>query len=89
MAAERKLAITQQLPDFVVVMTDFGGSDSFMDLLLQSGYIAYYTWTTQEGTKGYNTHLYGRPGFSLPSGDLYPSAMDILLKRQIFPLKVE
>ena len=87
MVAERKLAITQQRPDFVIVLTDFGGSDEFINLLQQSGYIEYYTWVTQEGTKGYDTILYGKPGFSLPSNNVHVGRMDILLKRRISPVK--
>ena len=87
MMSERALAVKQQLPDFVFVLTDFSNADYYMSLLQQSGYIKYHTWITQEGTKGYQTHLYGRPGFSLPSSDFRVSAMDILLKRRIISVK--
>jgi hypothetical protein len=87
MDTERKLAITRQLPDFVFVLTDFDGSLEYINLLQQSGYIEYHAWITQEGTKGYQTLLYGKPGLSLPANDIHVSTMDILMKRQIIHLK--
>jgi hypothetical protein len=84
MISERELAIKQQLPDFVFVLTDYDNADRFVNLLQQSGYIKYHTWITQEGTKGYETLLYGRPGYTLPSNDNFRvNAMDVLLKRRV------
>ena len=89
MEAERKQAISQQQPDFVFVLTDFESSAEYIKMLQQSGYVEYYTWLTQEGTKQYHTILYGRPGYSLPPNDIQVNTMDILLKRRIIPLKYD
>ncbi|MDR2234122.1 MAG: glycosyltransferase family 39 protein [Tannerella sp.] len=89
MEAERKQAITQQLPDFVIVMTDFGGAEDYIRLLDQAGYIQYHSWITQEGTKGYHSIIFGKPGFSLLPKDMQINAKDLWLKRQVISLKSE
>jgi len=83
MVSDRELAIKQNLPDFVFVMSDFNNYAHFTELLQQSGYVKYYTWTTQEATNFYESYLYGKPGFSLPPNDFHISSMDVLLKRKI------
>ena len=87
MVSEREFAVTQRLPDFVFIMMYTNYDYFLIDLLQQSGYVKYYTWITQEGTGRFETHLYGRPCLSLPSNDLHISPMDILLKKQIIPVK--
>ena len=83
MELERDLAIKDHRPDFVFVMSAFSNYSHFTELLQQSGYVKYYTWTTQEAANFYKTYLYGKPGFELPSKDFHVSPMDILLKRKI------
>jgi len=83
MVSERELAVKQRRPDFVFVMIYTNYDFFFMDLLQQSGYIKYYTWTTHIGAGHFETYLYGRPGYSLPPDDLHINPMDILLKKQI------
>ena len=85
MIQNRTLAIQQQLPDFVIYLPDFENSDTFKSLLQQSGYLMYYEWTTQKGTHGYASQLYGKQDIILHPKDIQVSAMDILLKKQIIP----
>ena len=87
MLTSRKLALKQQLPDFVFIYSAFKDYDEFMRLLQESGYVEYYTWTTQEATANLVSYLYGKPGLSLPSKDFHVSLMDILLKREIVHCK--
>jgi len=87
MVLDRELAVKQGCPDFVFVMSVYDKDNHFSGLLQQSGYIKYYTWMTQQATVFYETHLYGKPGLSLPPNDLHISALDILLKRRIIPVK--
>jgi hypothetical protein len=85
MRQNRALAIQQQLPDFVIYLPDFDSSDTFKSLLQQSGYLIYYEWTTQKGTRRYASQLYGKQDIILPPKDIQVSAMDILLKKRIIP----
>jgi len=87
MVSEREFAIKQNLSDFVFVMNAF--DNNFTYLLQQSGYIKYYTWTIQEATQRYETHLYGKPDLFLPPNHFHISLMDVLLKRRILPRKPE
>jgi hypothetical protein len=66
MLLERELVIEQGHPDFVIVLSLFDTGNRFTQLLQQSGYVEYYTWTTQEATHFYETHLYGKPGLLIP-----------------------
>ena len=87
MKAERTLAVKQQLPDFVFVLSGFYDSEPVIHLLEQSGYVKYHTWMTQEANNFIETHLYGKPGIVLPTKDFQVSPTDILRKRRIISAK--
>jgi len=82
MDLNREFAVKQNLPDFIFVISGFSNSEYFTQLLQQSGYVEYYTWITQEATNHFETHLYGKPGLSLPPNDFHITPTDILLKKQ-------
>jgi hypothetical protein len=86
MLSERESALKQQIPDFFIyVWPNDNDSIYFANLLQESGYIKYHTWTVQQSKWLLEAHLYGRPGFSLPPKDFHISPIDVLLKRRIFP----
>jgi len=84
----REWAIKNHLPDFIIILPAYDTDNHFEHIVQQSGYVKFYTWMTQELTVHYETYLYGKPGFSIPSRpDFHITPMDILLKKRIISVK--